>query len=164
MAFSAVAGDGSHLELFAGSMCAARGEGRAPACCGAPAAVLYGLELGAARRPVLKDTNRSSGSLSAMVASSPEYTGGVVPPPTAHQVRPHGVFPPDYGASSSPLCSVPPLLLWFDRPPASSAAPADHPLWIALRVFTVDFCVYTASGAAKLVIEVVVDFRLGFRM
>ena len=58
------------------------------------------------------------------------------------------------------LCSS--LLLWFDR--VSSAAPADHPLWIALRVFTVDFCVYTASGAAKLVIEVVVDFRLGFRM
>ena len=56
VAFSAVAGDGSHLELFAGSMCAARGEGRAPACCGAPAAVLYGLELGAARRPVTSTT------------------------------------------------------------------------------------------------------------
>ncbi|KAM3192997.1 hypothetical protein ACQJBY_069895 [Aegilops geniculata] len=45
-AFSAVAADGSHLEPFPGGMSATRGESRAPACCGAPAAVLYGLELG----------------------------------------------------------------------------------------------------------------------
>lgn len=38
---------------------------------------------------------------SATMATSPVITGGMEPPPSVHLVRPHGVFPPDYGESAS---------------------------------------------------------------